>query len=464
MAELDSLPTSESPPAPAPAAAEPNRLSVAHHDRDAVLFVPGLGSESTQWIDQSSRSIATQFAAALGRQNPTARFRAEANELRQCHEVLAAEPGRPERNVLDVYVVDYHRTFVSGFESSSLLWKCLHVFVATAGSARKFFPALFGRSRRGKTFREKLQFALLALLLSLSWVYLIVLGVAVAETGWRVVGPALQQVAGPQPDGGEPSWVGRAWDQARAVGRWLAAAATPVVVFVTAVGVMVRPRLKEEFVRMMTNYYSAYDYLTFGDGQLLVGLVAKRVQEVTAAGGYRDVHLVGYSFGCVVTLNSLFPRSAEPLPVFSRVATLVTIGNPVDVVRTFWPRYLKSRCARPAAPRRWLNVFSMDDILSSNFGDTRSADRDPDPEVVFDIFSREPSDAPCPTGCGPGPTPENIPLPSNTDSRDFSWAETIKLYGVKAHAGYWNSTRPEAPSCFDEIVRALSTGGGGGRA
>ncbi len=175
---------------------------------------------------------------------------------------------------------------------------------------------------------------------------------------------------------------------------------------------------------------------------------------------YGRVHVVAYSFGSIVAFNAFFPRSRLPLRRFASVDTLVFIGSPFDTIRSFWPKYFRDRKYSANVPKRWVNVFRMDDIMSSNFDNNRQANTVPSVAVMHAVFSSGPPTvtevtSSAPSDPTPVPTPVNVPIPSEADDREFNLVETISLYGFAAHTGYWHSGNPQAQCAFDEVVANL---------
>jgi hypothetical protein len=271
------------------------------------------------------------------------------------------------------------------------------------------------------------------------------------------------QGKGPLP--ASPGWLWGLWSgfvtTTAGVRNWILASSQSLVVIITFFALLITPGTKDVMLGMMAEYYCLYQYLNYGDQRLLVGLLHEKLGELDGE-GYRRIHVFSYSFASVVAINALFPRGQPPYERFKEVDTLVTVGCPFDMIRTFWSRYFLEREAKPNVPKKWLNVYSMSDILSSNFRDDRDHDQQPKSEVVKAIFS--PATHPESAGedvCGsaPGhdamPTPINLPMYSETDFRDFSFIETITLFGLKSHSSYWNRTDVRAESCFDAIIKEL---------
>lgn len=84
------------------------------------------------------------------------------------------------------------------------------------------------------------------------------------------------------------------------------------------------------------------------------------------------IHILAYSFGSIVALDALFPRVPRRAQGDDRaaaaLASLVTVGCPVDFVRQFYPDYPEGRASR-RADLPWTNLFLPEDLLGSNFLD-----------------------------------------------------------------------------------------------
>jgi hypothetical protein len=89
----------------------------------------------------------------------------------------------------------------------------------------------------------------------------------------------------------------------------------------------------------------------------------------------REIHILGYSFGAVVAVDYLFPRSSmwpsKDPHTHARarmVRTLSTVGCPLDFIRLYKPDYLAHREPHVRGIP-WLNIFIAADVLGSNFHD-----------------------------------------------------------------------------------------------
>ena len=110
-----------------------------------------------------------------------------------------------------------------------------------------------------------------------------------------------------------------------------------------------RPQVRAALTAGAVNYLAQVHYIRLGDRQdAVVGRLTRVLEEVAERGGYRRIHLLGYSFGSVVAIDALFPPERRPTPRFSRIDTLVTIGCPFDLLRSPWPDYFNKRATLPS--------------------------------------------------------------------------------------------------------------------
>ncbi|HSB85725.1 MAG TPA: hypothetical protein VLD86_05420 [Ilumatobacteraceae bacterium] len=145
-------------------------------------------------------------------------------------------------------------------------------------------------------------------------------------------------------------------------------------------------------------------------------------------GWHGDIHLLGYSFGSLVVLDSLFPKhsSGRSRDTMRSVRSVTTIGCPVDAVRLVRPDYLDHRDAR-VDQIPWHNIFIPADVFGSNFMDGDDAAAQSNVHIGGVIPSSS----------------------QYLDERLDVW-QILKVKGLRTHGGYWGD-KDEA-SCFDQLV------------
>jgi pimeloyl-ACP methyl ester carboxylesterase len=158
---------------------------------------------------------------------------------------------------------------------------------------------------------------------------------------------------------------------------------------------------------------------------------------------YRQVHVIGYSFGSIIALDALFPYD-QAAAVFRRIDTLVTVGCPFDFVRTYWPTYFQRRSQLPVVPRSWINIYAAADVLGSDFFDEPSgrggsAQRIPAGIAVGDAGTLRRPDL-------------NELYGRATTLDQYSFMDKLGFMGFAMHRQYWEGT---GPGCYRNIVRAM---------
>jgi hypothetical protein len=403
-----------------PAAVAP-RSGPAPTERNAIVFVPGMGDD---WVDQSIQGIGARFAHALNRSvtSAGARFPVEL-EVRQepfgvkvsaC--TISRDDGQGESPAVDVFKLDAVRTLRSRHESSSLLWRMVLPVVFILIYLRGVVTA-FAR-RAGKTRRERYQVFFATSVLLLMTGYVAFLLFTAIKTAF--------------PDAFD--WFPTRLSQGLVVG-------------LTALGLW-KSGLVSGLGRAAVGYTCVIGYLGFGDRRdQLVGQlneVLDRIQEQQDV-RYRRIDVVAYSFGTIVAIDAFFPRGGSPSIRLRDVDTLVMVGCPFDFVRTYWPRYFNARSAAADVPRNWLNFYTPIDILASNF---RADGEIGEPEQGI------------PTDGDAAATrkPTNVNYGESRSTADVGPLEFVTFLGLRSHSFYWGRTDEREETVFVPIVSTLYAG------
>jgi hypothetical protein len=154
----------------------------------------------------------------------------------------------------------------------------------------------------------------------------------------------------------------------------------------------------------------------------------------------RPVHLIGYSFGSLVAMDLLFPKEREEEVVDERfpgsIASLTTIGCPVDFLRLYFPDYLDGR--RTAMQGlAWKNVFIAADVFGSNFTDK---------DDFSDSTSR-------PAGAVEITVGNCAPTTVRYTDEKLSLVGVLSRRGFASHGGYWEVG--SSGNCLRYITEAL---------
>lgn len=304
-----------------------------------VLFVPGIEESPSNTGQRVAELMALDLSRGPGtytvEHGPTS---ADGTKMAD-HWRIVDEAGQP---VLDLSTVDYRPLLRKNTGSGDGVKATLRQLVTALRCLGMTVPLLLSARKRAKSglARAQLGVGILAAV-----VLLVVLGLTV--------------------------WTGGA-----ALGRWNIpklpesaenVAAMGLVAMLTWALVKSRPRLEAatETIRQFLDYAH--------DANLVKGAtnaLRSALDPLVHANGPRNVHVVGYSFGSLVALDLLFPKTATrptPDPRYeASIASLITIGCPVDFMRLYFPDYPGSRTARMDG-LRWVNIFNPADVFGSNF-------------------------------------------------------------------------------------------------
>ncbi len=404
--------------------------------RAALVYVPGLQGIGPA---QSADVIARKVVAALERASPSPvafgtregkdeEYGLEAPRAKTRVRTIVRSEGGAETPLLDVYELEYGPQLRSRFEGRILLLQIVQLLWTLVASVPRHVAAL---GRKSKSAGHKLQMiwvsAILVILASYTGVLLYGLWLGAASLASPDQAPSAAGAAGGAPAGAPGE-------------RKVDAAVVKAILILGGLGALSRESAKELLRKVAVEYVCALSYLRAGErraalsGQLLALL--DHVGERTPP--YERVHVLGYSFGSVVSLDALFDEN--PLAArLERFGTLVTVGCPFDLIRSYWPGYFADRQARLPEDASWVNVYAPNDVLGSNFRD--DARDEPATEGI---------------SCGPGGgrlVPENVV--HRRGGTGAGAVEALLLGGFRAHKTYWDPDDPNEVSCFDQLATRL---------
>jgi hypothetical protein len=394
--------------------------------------------------------------------------------------------GKSARPLIDVFGLDYNDTLVENYAKRTLLTKIILLAVTLLDSFRRL---IFRFYKKSKGIKEKIQLAYGLLVSGLLVVYLAFLIIAVFSSveqlrkpdtaGTQSSIPAQATPTAPQTEQNASAVRQMPQAQAAAVGGvfesvggavkkavgavWGATKYSwgvikdqrklfpPIIVLVTALGFVLPPKvkIKEKISLAATNYLCLIHYLNWGERSHAIGGKLESLLEylVEREKEYKKVHIIGYSFGSIVALDNLFAPGAKPIERFNRIDTLVTIGCPFDIIRTYWPEYFTGRHALKPNTPKWINVYSPIDILSSNFANCGND------QPVVDAQHQD-------IGIeveGQIRKPENI-IFSQGSYQGLGVVDILTLAGFKAHSLYWGEEVKGEITCFHGIVKKMYQG------
>lgn len=240
--------------------------------------------------------------------------------------------------VLDIYHVAPREVLGIPDASEVPLRRVLRVLPAVVAGTLILVRAAFGPNRRAKSVPQILQ-------LLMCFVVLFALGAYLVIALWALVTALITVVQGDTPV--------IAWPQ------WIVLGATALVALL--------PNWQsglsqgaEGYLRMMRHIWSARDR------DDVVGHVQATLDNIANLPSVERIHVVGYSFGSLIAIDTLYPSSSAHPPQLAKVHSLTTIGCPFDLLRMLSPSYAHSRAPAGQA-ESWLNVYAPLDLLASNF-------------------------------------------------------------------------------------------------
>lgn len=392
---------------------------------DAIIFVPGCVADTVAArLDQSIDGIARRIAVAVGRATcstprvePTPRDLAVGSERVCAGRVIHGLDPASGVDAVHVVALDYEALLRPEAPRNPLMLT-LGVAGKVMVHGARVAAVLLARDRRLiKDAMSLAQILFILFMASLVCVYMVAVAVGAVATIWQAIG------------GREMTW-------------------PPLLLSLGAVAMVLVPGIGTRLRRTGELYLAFADYIGFGVRRnVIAGLfddavAALAMQPVPP----RRIHIISFSFGSVVALDSIFPQEARrPFP--ASLETVVTVGCPFDLIRLIWPRYFKDREPRGHAPPQWLNIYAPVDVIGSNFRD--DAELGP-AECGIALRGAAASDATV--------TPVNIVQDVGTTPRDLSALGVLTVWGVRAHALYWITPFAGEISCFDAAAaRMFST-------
>lgn len=423
---------------------------MAQAAREAIVCLPGLGYGEGVALADVGRRLAVAFDNA----SPSRlSFRTEAEHTRT-HDgrkfqtvTLICRDGTKETPLLDLYGFDYRESLAGNLHKKTPPSQIISIAFTLLVNMWTLLRAI---TRRSQTFSQKAQVFYGTFLFLVAMLYVVLLagsvfcGVTQLATGAAPSATTVAASVSAQP--AKPAAAER-WVE-RLKRNWLLVLQTGMV-SVPLFGLFLPFNLKEALSKVAPTLAAATNYLSAGahrgriSGELL--RLIDCLDEQTEV-RYRKIHLLAYSFGSIVALDTIFPQEGAPSRKTERIDTLVTIGCPADFVRTYWPEYFQRRAGFADTPKRWLNVYAELDVLGSNFLDEnpRGPHRPAGVEAMVgdSVALRRPADA------------DNLRFGPTAQSRQgfLDWAAFL---GFRIHSTYWDRESEHAVSCLEPVVERM---------
>lgn len=450
-------------------------------EREAFIFIPGIGRT---WDDPTIEGVARRMATAIDRESKTEKAKAHVEIAQQEYGAgykckmftIVKREGQTERPLIDVFGLEYNDTLVESYANRSLFMKIVLLAITMVDT---FGRLIFRFYKKGKSWKEKAQLLYGFLIASLLIAYFVILIAAVVASFEQLnnvrkerqakvpATPTVTSVPRPeqnvllaqqsQLDSVGKLWSGikkltvAVWNGIKNLYQGVKDVLPPLIVLMTALGFVLpsQAKLKENISLAATNYLCLIHYLNWGESSHAIGGKLESLLEfiVEREPGYRKIHIVGYSFGSIVAIDNLFPVDRKPIDRFQRIDTLVTIGCPFDMIRTYWPSYFDERQSVAADAPKWINVYSPIDVLSSNFADggNEQSEEQTKHEGIGLMIA------------GQIRKPENLKF-AQRKNKSLGLLGFLTLAGFKAHSHYWGETAKGEVTCFHDVVKKMYHG------
>ena len=461
--------------------AEPGSAS-----REAIIFLPGLSIEAA---DESVERISLHLAAAIDRYAEPGRKKFRVGEVRE--EVFVEESddntvrvttifqddAGQESPVVDVYKLDYGPLFQAKLQEEPLLFKMFRIPVTIGPAATRLIRHCNNKSL---SWREKAQLAIvfLGFLCVLAYAILLVAALWKVADDIRVAraGDAVQPAPAPAAtatangesssstnsgsDGSPVGLIGWIGSVLAAVWAWLLKLGstakewgTILILALAGIG-LILPK-PDEVRRLITStatmIIAFIGYLQYGErrGNLsgnVVGLLEYIAQKEDVQ--YTRVHILAYSFGSLIALDTLFPRGIDTPKRVKELRSLVTIGSPFDFIHMLWPKYFANR--NPLPDLVWYNIYSPEDVLSSNFRGHSKIESAQKGEVEGSSQDKEKL-----SGATWLMPPTNIKYTLRNGDDQLTFWDLLQLMGLRNHSKYWEREKGLQINAFDVAVSRM---------
>ncbi len=405
---------------------------------ETFIYIPGLG---TRLFDQSVESFAYRLKKAIdiNDKDPSNHYEAEFRKInfgkdnRQESNVAAiycSKDGKREK-VQEIYELEYGKSLVDKFEKRNIIVRVFMLFAAMVLKVPEvlfqFFRSMFTSRNRKSTlsFRGILQFTYAAFVLLVLSIFGIILFVSLISYLPDILTSNNIQL---------PAQVQKFifWFRDLINAKFVILASTILMLFL--------PNVKSFLSILATEYVCTIYYLNFGERrQNIIGKLEELMEYISEASDSEKINIISISFGSIVACDALFPQDGKPSARLASVNTFVTIGSPIDFINAYWPYYFGDRKKPDSSLKHWYNVYSMNDILSSNF---RFDDQEK--EAQYSI--------------APGALmPVNIPYNIISTKGNYIFS-LLFLSGLRANQLYWDDEVYSA-SCLTNLVLKMKEDG-----
>jgi pimeloyl-ACP methyl ester carboxylesterase len=390
--------------------------------REALIYLPGLGArESSRMAAQAERirHALNRYAdpgAARFEPGPADAILFGDGRMAHRSSILRKDQGEVTAR-LDLIEVDWMGGLLGRYRKRKALWRFVSVglllLTHTTGCFRWAMSQLF--SAKGSSGRQALQIVMPLMGFGALAFYFVSLTVAVVLgllqlldvvdlTGW---GPIEQKA-------GEEVLTGFA----------------KVILGVEFVRLIPLRKVQDHLSEWAERLAAAIEYLDGVAGSESVTSHIPNLLDQLAdeEEPYRRIHVMGYSMGSVVALDSLFPGAGRSCPRLEDVSSVTTIGLPTGMLGALGQQ-ARSWDRESEQELKWLDVLIPDDAVTLG----RAQGHRPQLAKA---------------------THELVQYRRERRAAGMLW-RAVALGGLQLHSHYWDETDAAARCCFDGIVQQL---------
>jgi len=394
------------------------------------IYASGLGQS---FQEESVEKYATRFLYELRYDHTGVQFNTKTEvvnfgENQESTVVsIIKEEGDTQEVIYKFYDFKYNDILIKRFSGHNILLKNIILFWLVIKKfpnlvLRLFKPGSYGHSRQ----TIYLFFLFLLIATAILFVLPVALGVVVNFLSTDAYTTLVKTVKQLLPF--TSSWT---------IDRGLISKISEIFLSVTAMLIIVVPQAKVIITSLATEFVCANNYLEVGaQSQHIHGNLDQLIEYIAEKEQGSKIHYHCYSFGSLVVLDILFPFGTVPSKNVQRLSeAVITIGTPVEFVRAYYKGYYKDRDLSLDGKLSWINVFSVEDALATNFRKDDGKDA-----AEFGL-----------TENGMKPVNLNYEI---TNVKKNGFINGLLLNGVKAHSIYWDSS-PVGLSCTRIIYNEL---------
>ena len=322
--------------------------------------------------------------------------------------------GEQRSPVADVYGVDHQTIQVADATPANPLLRAVSLALTVLAGVLIWVMAWFRRNKRAKSLTQMLQLLACLVILLILGAYLVAAVVAVIQLAVTAYASATGSAA-----------FTITWPQG--------------FVIVAAVLGALLPGARDRLWSAAEQYLRVMRYLwVAGPRNNLRGEVLTLLEHASERPEVKRIHIVGYSFGSIVAIDTVFPASKPPTARLDRVRSLTTIGCPFDLIRMLHPAYFNERFSPDNGGPMWINIYDPIDVLGSNFRD----DQEPgEAKLGVEIAKSKDVRVPqCNNAWNPG--------------QHLTLINGLMLASLRVHAQYWG-VNPRAESAVGYFVSSL---------